>query len=66
MMKIGHWNISGKAEKPQESAVSLSTSQKTYSQDSPFACVNMGKVLVAEKRLRHHFRGAAAIFFRRK
>ncbi len=30
MMKIGHWNISGKAEKPQEGAASLSTSQKTY------------------------------------
>ena len=55
MMKIGHWSISGKAEKPQEGAASLSTSQKTYSQDSPFACVSMGKVLVAEKRLRHHF-----------
>ena len=38
MMKIGHWSISGKAEKPQEGAASLSTSQKTYSHNSPFAC----------------------------
>ena len=51
--KVGHWIHSGKAEGHAGDAASIVTSQKTYRKDSPFACAIMGKVLVAEKRLRH-------------